>query len=88
MTGLALGALKVIAALVVVMGPGGSVPAPRAQVRACELDVAAYVNAGGNLARHVDSAIRHDCGRRAGLDRRQVRSVRWFAERWISLHNS
>jgi hypothetical protein len=81
--------LAVIAALAAVMGTGLAHPvAPYAQVRACEAAVVRYVDAGGNLAAHTDAAIRHNCGRRAGLDRREVRAAERFAIRQVTLHNS
>jgi hypothetical protein len=81
--------LAVIAALAAVMGTGLAHPvAPYAQVRACEAAVVRYVDAGGNLAAHTDAAVRHDCGGRAGLDRREVHRAERFAYRTVTLHNS
>jgi hypothetical protein len=79
-----------IGALMAVLGHGAvhAGPAGHGQLAACEQSVAAYVNAGGNLARHVSAGIRHNCGHRAGLSRWQVRAVLRFAARWVTLHNS
>jgi hypothetical protein len=80
---------KLIAALVAVMGAGLAHPvAPAAQLGACESSVAAFVNRGGDLARHTDAGIRHNCDPRAGLSRWQVRDAERFAVRWVTLHNS
>ena len=82
--------IALIGALLVVLGPGAvhAGPGGTAQLRACEGDVAAYVQAGGNLARHTSAGIRHDCGPRSELSRRQVRAVRWFAVRQVTLNDS
>jgi hypothetical protein len=78
-----------IAALILVLGVGLAHPAsPPGQLAACEASIVWAVDHNVNLARHTTPGIRHNCGRRAGLSRREVRDARHFATRQITLHNS
>jgi hypothetical protein len=80
--------LAEIAALIAAMGHGAVHAAAHGQLAACEQVIARFVDYGGNLARRVSPAIRHDCGPRSVLSAAQVRHAEWFAVRMVSMHDS
>jgi hypothetical protein len=69
-----------LAVMIALAAPHGH--APHAQVTACETSIVAAINNGAPLTMH--GAIRHDCGRRAGLSHHQREQVARYVENYVS----